>query len=117
MFEVRNSTSALISTLGDFRNFHNSQSSFVYTVIRSCQDSYKFVTCNAVSLHGTLVEAKMFTFTLEGTHFIFNKCPMTVRMLKLALAETKRIYSVSSTYDIYAYLQCGRIWSGTRWPP
>jgi hypothetical protein len=27
-----------------------------------------------VSLNGILVEAKMCTFTLESTHFIFNKC-------------------------------------------
>jgi hypothetical protein len=27
-------------------------------------------------LNWTLVEAKMFTFTLESTHFIFNKCPI-----------------------------------------
>ncbi len=25
----------------------------------------------------TLAEAKMCTFTLESTHFIFNKCPIT----------------------------------------
>ncbi len=27
------------------------------------------------SMIGTLVEAKMCTFTLETTHFVFNKCP------------------------------------------
>jgi hypothetical protein len=29
-----------------------------------------------VSVNGTLVGAKMCTFTLESTHFIFNKCPI-----------------------------------------
>ncbi len=38
--------------------------------------SDKFGTCTAVSVNGTLVEAKMCTFTLESKHFIFNKCPI-----------------------------------------
>jgi hypothetical protein len=29
-----------------------------------------------VSVNETVVEAKMCTFTLESTHFIFNKCPI-----------------------------------------
>jgi hypothetical protein len=29
-----------------------------------------------VGVNLTLVEAKMFTITLEFTHFIFNKCPI-----------------------------------------
>ncbi len=29
-----------------------------------------------MSVNGTLVEAKMCTFTLESTHFIFRKCPI-----------------------------------------
>jgi hypothetical protein len=29
-----------------------------------------------VSVNETLVEAKLSTFTLESTHFIFNKCPI-----------------------------------------
>ncbi len=38
----------------------------------------KFGTCTLVSVNGTFVEAKMCTlsFTLESTHFIFNKCPI-----------------------------------------
>jgi hypothetical protein len=32
-------------------------------------------TCTVVGVNWTLVEAKRFTFTLESTHFIFNKCP------------------------------------------
>ncbi len=34
-----------------------------------------FGTSTVVSVHGTLAEAKMCTFTLESTHFIFKKCP------------------------------------------
>jgi hypothetical protein len=29
-----------------------------------------------VSVNGTLVESKICTFTLESTHFTFNKCPI-----------------------------------------
>ncbi len=29
-----------------------------------------------MSVNGTLVEAKMWTFTLESTNFIFKKCPI-----------------------------------------
>ncbi len=47
-----------------------------YTVIRFLLVSAKFGTCTVVSVNGTLVEAKMCTFTLEYTHFIFNKCPI-----------------------------------------
>ncbi len=36
--------------------------------------SSKFGTCTVVSVTGTLVEAKICTFPLESTHFIFNKC-------------------------------------------
>ncbi len=38
--------------------------------------SAKFGTCTVVSVNETRVEAKMCTFTLESTHFIFNKCPI-----------------------------------------
>ncbi len=44
--------------------------------------SAKFGTCTVV------VEAKMCTFTLESTHFIFNRCPV---YSNLALTHTKRI--------------------------
>jgi hypothetical protein len=36
--------------------------------------SAKFGTCTVVSINGTIFEAKMCTFTLDSTHFIFNKC-------------------------------------------
>jgi hypothetical protein len=42
----------------------------------SYQASAKFGTCTILGLNGTLIEAQMFTFTLECTHFIFNKCPI-----------------------------------------
>ncbi len=46
------------------------------TVIRLVRVSAKFGTCTVVSVHGTLVEVKMFTFTLESTNFMFNMCPI-----------------------------------------
>jgi hypothetical protein len=51
--------------------------------------------CTVVSVNGTLVEAKMWTFTLECTHFLFNKCPIythdAVQVPNFALVETKWI--------------------------
>jgi hypothetical protein len=44
------------------------------TVIRFVLVSATFGT--VVSVNGTLFEAKMCTFTLESTHFIFNECPI-----------------------------------------
>jgi hypothetical protein len=43
---------------------------FGYIVIRFV--SAKFGSCTGVSVNGTLVKAKLCTFTLECTHFIFN---------------------------------------------
>jgi hypothetical protein len=42
----------------------------------SYQINAKFGTCTVVGLNGTLVEANMFSFTLESTHFFFNKVPI-----------------------------------------
>jgi hypothetical protein len=57
--------------------FGNSSHAFTgHTVIRFLRVSAKFGTCTIVSVNGILVEAKMCTFTLESTHFIFNKCPI-----------------------------------------
>ncbi len=47
-----------------------------HTVIRFVWVSDKFGTCTVVSVNGTFVEAKMCLFTLNSTHFIFNKCPV-----------------------------------------
>ncbi len=49
---------------------------FSYTGIPFVGVCAKFGTCTVVSLNGTLVEAKMSTFTIESTHFNFNKCPI-----------------------------------------
>ncbi len=46
-----------------------------HNVIRFLWVSAKFGSCTVVSVNETL-EAKMCTFTLESTHFIFNKCPI-----------------------------------------
>ncbi len=55
---------------------------YIYFYLTACYPfcfvsvSAKFGICTVVSVNGTLVEAKMRTFTLESTHFIFNKCPI-----------------------------------------
>ncbi len=46
------------------------------TVIRFLRVIAIFSTCTVVCVNGTLVEAKMSTFTIESTHFVFNKCPI-----------------------------------------
>ncbi len=54
----------------------------------------KFGTCTVLGVNWTLDEAKRFTFTLESTHFIFNKCPFiltTVQVPNLAPTYKKRI--------------------------
>jgi hypothetical protein len=38
--------------------------------------SVKFCTCTVVCVNETLLEAKICTFALESTHFIFSKCPI-----------------------------------------
>jgi hypothetical protein len=47
---------------------------FGYTVIRFV--SAKFGSCTGMSVNGTLVKAKLCTFTLECTLPLFNKCPI-----------------------------------------
>jgi hypothetical protein len=44
--------------------------------------SAKFGTCTIVSVNGTLVEAKMCTFTLESSHFIFKKVSQLLTTVK-----------------------------------
>jgi hypothetical protein len=58
----------------------------------SRQVSAKLGTGTVVGLNGTLVEAKMFTFTQESKH-IFNKCRILThaRLPNLALVYTERI--------------------------
>ncbi len=53
----------------------------------------KLGTGTVVGLNWTLVESKMFTFTLECMHFICNKCPIYTHdgaNANLTLIETKR---------------------------
>jgi hypothetical protein len=38
--------------------------------------SCELVHCHECTVNGPLVESKMCTFTLESTHFIFNKSPI-----------------------------------------
>jgi hypothetical protein len=61
--------------------------------------SAKFGTCTVVSVKGTIVEAKMCTFTLESTHFIFNKSPIYTHdgaSAKFSTNSQKTDYSVVS---------------------
>jgi hypothetical protein len=64
------------SASASFSTRESSLLDFCYTVIRFLWVSAKFGTCTVVSVNGTLVEAEMCTFTLESTHFVFNKCPI-----------------------------------------
>jgi hypothetical protein len=57
-----------------------------------------------VSVHGTLLEAKMFTFTLESTHFIFNMCPIYTHdgaSAKFSTNSHETDYSVGLEQTIY----------------
>jgi hypothetical protein len=45
-------------------------------VLKSYKVRAKFSTCTVVSVNGKPIEAKLCTFTLECTHFIFNLCPI-----------------------------------------
>jgi hypothetical protein len=52
-----------------------------------------------VSVTGTLFEAKMCTFTLESTHFIFNRCPFYKHdgsRAKFSFCGVEKDYSVST---------------------
>jgi hypothetical protein len=58
-------------TLGNFG--HQRPQTADYTAIRFVWDSAKFGMVHVVRVNETLVDAKMCTFTLEFTHFIFSK--------------------------------------------
>ncbi len=68
-----------------------------------------------MSVNGTIVEAKMCTFTFESTHLIFNKCTIcthtTVQGPYLALVETKRItvYIIETAYASVGALLIPRV--------
>ncbi len=56
-----------------------------------------------VSVNGILDEAKMFTFTLESTHFIFNKYPIYNHdgaSAKFSTNSYKTDYSVYINYTL-----------------
>jgi hypothetical protein len=67
-----------------------------------------------IGVNGTLVEAKMFTFTIECAHFIFTKCPIQTHdsaNAKFSTIETIRItlqtISNSSIYRVSFHLLHG----------
>ncbi len=71
-----------------------------------------------MSANGTLVEAKLCTFTLESTHFVFNMCPIYTHDdagAKLALTHTKRItvYEQKSSYLPFLHRFQSKIASNT----
>ncbi len=73
---------------------------YKYTVIRFAWVSAKSGTYNVVSVNGTLVEAKMYTFTLKSKHFIFNKCPIYIHdgaSAKFSTNSHEKDYSVCIT--------------------
>jgi hypothetical protein len=56
----------------------------------------KFGTCTVESVNGTVVAAKMCTFTLESTHFIFNKCLLYTHdsaSAKISINSHETVYS------------------------
>ncbi len=53
-----------------------------------------------MNVNGTLVEAKMCTFTLESMHFIFSKCPIYTHdgaSAKFSTNSQETDYSVACT--------------------
>ncbi len=80
----------------------------IYTVIRFLRVSAKFGTCTVVSVNGTLVEAKLCTFTLEYTHFIFNMCPIYTHdgaSAKFSINSHKTDYSVVCAESFYKFIK------------
>ncbi len=66
-----------------------------------------------MSVNGTLVEAKMCTFTLESTHFIFNKRPIYTHdgaCAKFSTNSHKTDYSVGANIDLW-YGGGGVLWT------
>ncbi len=63
-----------------------------------------------MSVKGTLVEVKMCVFTLESTHFIFNKCPIYIHdgaSAKFSLNSQETDYSVLEKGDPVRYRNKG----------
>ncbi len=66
----------------------------------------KFDTCTVVNVIRTLVKAKMCTFILESTHFIFNKCPIYTHdgaSAKFSTASYDTYYSVVDSGIVLSY--------------
>ncbi len=79
------------------RNYENQI--WTYTVIHFVWVSAIFSTCTVVSVNETRVEDKLCTFTLESTHFIFNKCPIYTHdgaSAKFSINSRETDYSVGS---------------------
>jgi hypothetical protein len=51
-------------------------SAHCYTFLVKLSVNAKFGTCTVLSYNRTLDEAKLCAFTLECTHFVFDKCPI-----------------------------------------
>jgi hypothetical protein len=83
----------------------------------SCELVLKFGTCTVVSVNGTLVEAKMSTFTLEFTHLSSTSVPFTLttlQVLNFALTHSKRITVQSlSSSSLREKLVCNNTLSNT----
>jgi hypothetical protein len=70
-----------------------------HTVIRWCELVLKkFSTCTVESGNGTLVAAKMCIFTLESTHYMFNKCPIYTHAGASAIFSTNSHKTVLSAF-------------------
>ncbi len=84
---------------------------YAYTVIHFVWGSAKYGIWTIVSVTGTLVEAKMCTFTLESTHFIFNKCPSTHdgASAKFSTKSHETDYSVQKKIPGFWYIFFGFI--------
>jgi len=88
-------------TRGDFNLSQRS----TYTVIRFVRVSAKFGTCTVVK--GTFFEAKMCTFALDFTRFIFKKCPIYTHdgaIAKFSTNSHKTDYSVRSAYTAIRFV-------------
>ncbi len=83
----------------------NGVSGISRTVIRFVWVSARYGTCTVESVNWTLVAAKMCTFTLESTHFIFDKCPIYTHdgvSAKFSINSHETVYSVVARPTLWA---------------
>ncbi len=62
-----------------------------------------------MSVNGTLVEAKMCTFTLESRHFIFKKCPIYTHdgaSAKFSTNSQEKDYSAEVCFGSLKFIYC-----------